>query len=47
MLKPFPIVRIKGVLTARGARVTLLTVRAPRGARLALSVAAATARRAA
>jgi hypothetical protein len=37
MLKPFPIVRIKGVLTARGARVTLLTVRAPRGARLALA----------
>jgi hypothetical protein len=37
MLKPFPIVRIKGVLTPRGARVTLLTVRAPRGARLTLA----------
>jgi hypothetical protein len=37
MLKPFPIVRIKGALTARGARVTLLTVRAPRGARLTLT----------
>ena len=30
-LRPFPVVRIKGVLTARGARVTLLSVRAPRG----------------
>jgi hypothetical protein len=27
-------VRIKGVLTARGARVTLLSVRAPRGVRI-------------
>ena len=31
LLRPFPVVRIKGVLTARGARVTLLSVRAPRG----------------
>ena len=31
MLRPFPVVRIKGVLTAHGARVTLLSVRAPRG----------------
>ncbi len=30
-LRPFPVVRIKGVLTAHGARVTLLSVRAPRG----------------
>ena len=30
MLRPFPVVRIKGVLTAQGARVTLLSVRAPR-----------------
>jgi hypothetical protein len=34
MLDPFPIVRIRGVLTATGARVTLLSVRAPRGARI-------------
>ena len=33
-LSPFPVVRIKGWLTASGARVTLLTVRAPRGARV-------------
>jgi hypothetical protein len=36
MLKPFPIVRIKGVLTAKGARVTLLRVTAPRGTRTVL-----------
>jgi hypothetical protein len=34
LLEPFPLIRIKGVLTARGARLTLLTVRAPRGARI-------------
>jgi hypothetical protein len=31
---PFPVVRIKGLLTATGARVTLLTVRAPRDVRI-------------
>jgi hypothetical protein len=31
---PFPTVRIKGLLTATGARVTLLTVRAPRDVRI-------------
>ena len=36
LLRPFPIVRIKGGLTRTGARVTLLTVRAPRGARIAI-----------
>jgi hypothetical protein len=36
LLRPFPIVRIKGFLTARGARVMLLTVRAPLGARISL-----------
>jgi hypothetical protein len=35
-LSPFPIVRIKGWLTASGARVTMLTVRAPRGARISV-----------
>jgi hypothetical protein len=33
-MRPFPIVRIRGWLTPRGARVTVLTVRAPRGARI-------------
>ncbi len=37
MLRPFPVVRIKGRLTATGARVTLLTVRAPRGSRIAVT----------
>jgi hypothetical protein len=31
---PFPVVRIKGELTAGGARVTLLTVQAPRDVRI-------------
>jgi hypothetical protein len=35
LLRPFPTVRIRGWLTDTGARVTLLTVRAPRGARIA------------
>jgi hypothetical protein len=34
MLQPFPVVRIRGVLTATGARVSLLSVKAPRGARV-------------
>ena len=34
LLDPFPIVRIRGALTLTGARVTLLTVRGPRGARI-------------
>jgi hypothetical protein len=34
LLRPFPIVRIAGLLTPAGARVTLLTVRAPRGSRI-------------
>lgn len=31
---PFPIVRIRGRLTSRGARISLLSVRSPRGARV-------------
>lgn len=31
---PFPIVRIRGRLTSRGARISLLSVRAPRGSRV-------------
>jgi hypothetical protein len=39
LMSPRPIVRIRGRLTADGARVTLLTVRAPRGARIAVKCA--------
>ena len=39
LMNPAPIVRIRGRLTADGARVTLLTVRAPRGARIAVKCA--------
>jgi len=35
LLDPFPVVRIRGLLTRGGARVTLLSVRAPRGTRIA------------
>jgi hypothetical protein len=34
MMNPVPVVRIRGRLTVSGARITLLTVRAPRGARI-------------
>ena len=34
LLSPFPVVRIRGSVTATGARIVLLTVRAPRGARI-------------
>ena len=37
MLRPYPTVRISGRLTATGARVTRLTVDAPRGARITLT----------
>lgn len=33
-MRPRPLVRIRGYVTPRGARVTLLSVRAPRGARI-------------
>ena len=36
MLTPFPIVRLSGVVTARGARILRLTVQAPRGAGVAV-----------
>jgi hypothetical protein len=35
LLHPFPVIRIRGRLTTTGARVTLLTVRGPRGVRIA------------
>lgn len=34
LLSPFPVIRIRGSVTATGARIALLTVRAPRGARI-------------
>jgi hypothetical protein len=36
MMRPPPVIRIRGRLTAGGARITLLTVKAPRGARITL-----------
>jgi hypothetical protein len=36
MLRPFPVVRIKGFLTPDGARLSLLTVRAPARARISV-----------
>jgi hypothetical protein len=39
MMRPAPIVRIRGRLNRAGARITLLTVRAPRGARITLRCA--------
>ena len=39
MMSPAPLVRIRGRLTRSGARITLLTVRAPRGARITLRCA--------
>lgn len=36
VMRPAPLVRVSGWLTLRGARLTLLTVRAPRGARISV-----------
>lgn len=36
LLRPFPVVRIKGFLTPAGARITLFTVRAPRDAQVSV-----------
>ena len=36
LMRPSPLVRIRGWLTERGARLTLLTVRAPKGARISV-----------
>ncbi len=35
-MDPLPTVRIRGRMTTSGARITLLTVRAPKGARITL-----------
>ena len=34
MMRPRPVIRIRGFATPRGARITLLSVRAPRGVRI-------------
>jgi hypothetical protein len=39
VLKPFPVVRMRGRLTVNGARVTLFSVRAPKGARIVVTCA--------
>jgi hypothetical protein len=36
MMKPFPLIRIRGSLTRMGAKVSLLTVKAPRGAAISV-----------
>jgi hypothetical protein len=36
-MRPFPVVRIAGVLTPNGARISRLTVKAPKGARVRIS----------
>jgi hypothetical protein len=36
MIRPYPLVRISGVLTVGGAKIAKLTVRAPKGARIAV-----------
>jgi hypothetical protein len=36
MMKPFPVIRISGSLTRVGAKVSLLTVKAPKGAAISL-----------
>ena len=36
-MRPEPLVRVRGWLTTRGARITMLSVRAPRGAKISVS----------
>jgi len=45
LLSPFPLVRIAGTLTPTGARIRLLSVRAPRGALVRVSVSPACSRK--
>ncbi|HEX4805616.1 MAG TPA: hypothetical protein VFU94_06925, partial [Conexibacter sp.] len=45
LLSPFPLVRISGTLTATGARIRLLSVRAPRGALVRVAVTPACSRK--
>ena len=45
LLSPFPLVRISGTLTSSGARIRLLSVRAPRGALVRVTVRPACSRK--
>jgi hypothetical protein len=36
VIRPFPVVRMRGVLTTTGAKISVLSVRAPRAARITL-----------
>jgi hypothetical protein len=36
LLRPFPVVRIRGYFAAKGSRITLLSVRGPHGARISV-----------
>jgi hypothetical protein len=45
LLSPFPLVRISGTLTPTGARIRLLSVRAPRGALVRVTVIPACSRK--
>ena len=36
IIKPFPVVRMRGVLTSTGAKISVLSVRAPRAAKVTL-----------
>jgi Bacterial Ig-like domain len=45
LLSPFPLVRIAGTLTPSGARISLLSVRAPRGALVRVTVSLACSRK--
>lgn len=46
LLSPFPLVRISGTLTATGARIRLLSVRAPRGTLVRVDVSPACSKKA-
>jgi hypothetical protein len=37
MIKPYPVIRISGVLTKNGAKLSVLTVKAPHGVRITLT----------
>jgi hypothetical protein len=45
LMSPFPLVRISGTLTSTGARIRLLSVRAPRGATVRITVSPACSKR--
>jgi hypothetical protein len=41
-MRPFPVVRLSGVLTTNGAQITRLAIKAPRGARITIRCSAST-----